>query len=118
MALGVWVNVGDVVDLTTARAGKNDKGEWLMARVKSERGPESVDLFLHGKNASEARSWDTGIVKEIHGVKHTIRKWNDKWVHSTEANVTMTKGPAKSSHAPDADFLAVPPDDLDDLPFA
>lgn len=115
----VIVSVGDVVDLAGAKHGMNEKGEWLMASVRSERGTDRIDIFLHDKNAHDAQEWQTGKITKILSARRNARKYQNTWVQSTSINAEMIEGPARQmKQTPDDDYFVAPPDDLDGLPFA
>ena len=102
------LSVGDIVDLTDAKTGVNSQGEWLLAKVRSEKGADTIDVFASGDNAKEAKDWDTGKVTAITKIRRSARQYNGKWIAIVAVDVKLSRGPAKSLHHPGDEFRLRP----------
>ena len=113
------VKKGDILDLTNAKYGTNRHGSWLLVKQKPQEGNgDAIDVFISGSAAEDAKKWDTAKVKEITRVRRSARTFNGKWYQTVAVDVNVTQGPAKSLHERATEFLELPPDSLEDLPFA
>ena len=114
----VEVKVGDIINLSTAKSGANEKGSWMYVRQKADQGNEEITVFLHDKCADDARYWKTGKIKTIRKVTRQSRQHNGRWYTNVIVDAEMIEGPLTEAITPDTSFMEVPPDDLDGLPFA
>jgi len=114
----VEIQIGTVISLASAKYGANEKGNWMFVKYVADTGKEDISVFVHGKNAQDARYWKSGKVTKILRVGRQARLVNGKWYTNVIATVEMIEGPLTYAKKPQDDFLTPPPDDLDGLPFA
>lgn len=113
----VEVKVGDVFNMADAKSGASGRGPWVLFRKKAEQGSDQIGIWANGNNALDCKRWKTVKVKEITQVKRGSTQYNGQWYPKIDVSVVFAEGPATSLQDGNGDFIEIPPDNLDELPF-